>query len=63
MHHGLMFPKETHSQESLTYFAQQFTFQDDDAIAVTYPKSGQCAFSKHLLQCCLWCVVFLNRVH
>ncbi|XP_051920782.1 sulfotransferase family 2, cytosolic sulfotransferase 3 isoform X3 [Hippocampus zosterae] len=40
MHHGHMLPKETHSQESLTYFAQQFTFKDDDAIAVTYPKSG-----------------------
>ncbi|XP_061675991.1 sulfotransferase family 2, cytosolic sulfotransferase 3 [Syngnathoides biaculeatus] len=40
MYLGLMLPKETHSQESLTFFAQDFTFKDDDVIAVTYPKSG-----------------------
>ncbi|XP_061919503.1 sulfotransferase 2B1-like [Entelurus aequoreus] len=39
MHHGLMLPKETHCQESLA-FAQDFLFEDNDAIAVTYPKSG-----------------------
>ncbi|XP_057691514.1 sulfotransferase family 2, cytosolic sulfotransferase 3 isoform X2 [Corythoichthys intestinalis] len=39
-HHGLMLPKETHSRESLTFFAQEFSFKDDDTIAVTYPKSG-----------------------
>ena len=38
---GLMFPKETHSLESLK-FAQDFTFKDDDVLAVTYPKAGQC---------------------
>ncbi|XP_042281186.1 sulfotransferase family 2, cytosolic sulfotransferase 3 isoform X1 [Thunnus maccoyii] len=36
---GLMFPKETHSLESLK-FAQDFTFKDDDVLAVTYPKAG-----------------------
>lgn len=36
---GLLLPAETHSAESLK-FAQQFTFKDDDVIAVTYPKSG-----------------------
>lgn len=38
---GLIVPKETHSVESLT-FAQKFAFKDDDVVAVTYPKSGQC---------------------
>ncbi|XP_077371513.1 sulfotransferase 2B1-like isoform X2 [Festucalex cinctus] len=40
MHHGLVLPKETHSQESVRFFGQEFTFKDDDAVAVTYPKSG-----------------------
>ncbi|XP_068616394.1 sulfotransferase family 2, cytosolic sulfotransferase 3 [Brachionichthys hirsutus] len=37
--HGLLFPKETHSTESL-HFAQEFKFKDEDVVAVTYPKSG-----------------------
>ncbi|KAM9353900.1 sulfotransferase family 2, cytosolic sulfotransferase 3 isoform 1-T1 [Symphorus nematophorus] len=37
--HGLLLPKETHSLESLK-FGQEFTFKDDDVVAVTYPKSG-----------------------
>uniref|UniRef100_A0A3B3VD25 Uncharacterized protein n=1 Tax=Poecilia latipinna TaxID=48699 RepID=A0A3B3VD25_9TELE len=37
---GLLFPRETHSAESLK-FAQEFTLKDDDVLAVTYPKSGQ----------------------
>ncbi|XP_029307858.1 sulfotransferase family 2, cytosolic sulfotransferase 3 [Cottoperca gobio] len=36
---GLMFPKETHSLESLE-FAQEFKFKDEDVMAVVYPKSG-----------------------
>lgn len=45
--HGLLLPKETHDPESLK-FAQDFTFKDNDVLAVTYPKSGQCFFSlKH----------------
>ncbi|XP_023266163.1 sulfotransferase family cytosolic 2B member 1-like isoform X1 [Seriola lalandi dorsalis] len=38
-YHGLMLPKETHCSESLK-FAQEFTFQDNDVVAVTYPKAG-----------------------
>uniref|UniRef100_A0A3P9C1D6 Sulfotransferase n=1 Tax=Maylandia zebra TaxID=106582 RepID=A0A3P9C1D6_9CICH len=38
-YHGLIVPKETHSYESLE-FAQGFKFEDDDVLAVTYPKSG-----------------------
>ncbi|XP_067366281.1 sulfotransferase 2B1-like isoform X1 [Channa argus] len=38
-YHGLMVPRETHPQESLN-FAQEFSFKDDDVLAVTYPKSG-----------------------
>lgn len=41
--HGLLLPKETHDPESLK-FAQDFTFKDNDVLAVTYPKSGQCFF-------------------
>lgn len=37
--HGLFLPKETHSEDSLK-FAQEFSFKDDDVLAVTYPKSG-----------------------
>ncbi|XP_008430281.1 sulfotransferase family 2, cytosolic sulfotransferase 3 isoform X1 [Poecilia reticulata] len=36
---GLLFPRETHSAESLK-FAQEFTLKDDDVLSVTYPKSG-----------------------
>ncbi|XP_038567933.1 sulfotransferase family 2, cytosolic sulfotransferase 3 [Micropterus salmoides] len=39
LHHGLKLPKETHDLESLK-FAQEFTFKDEDVVAVTYPKSG-----------------------
>lgn len=39
--HGLLLPKETHDPGSLK-FAQDFTFKDNDVLAVTYPKSGQC---------------------
>ncbi|XP_044062568.1 sulfotransferase family 2, cytosolic sulfotransferase 3 isoform X2 [Siniperca chuatsi] len=39
LYHGLILPKETHSLESLK-FAQEFTFKDEDVVAVTYPKSG-----------------------
>ncbi|XP_069549203.1 sulfotransferase family 2, cytosolic sulfotransferase 3 isoform X1 [Brachyistius frenatus] len=39
LHHGLLFPRETHSSESLK-FAHEFKFKDDDVVAVTYPKSG-----------------------
>lgn len=42
--HGLKLPKETHDLDSLR-FANEFTFKDNDVVAVTYPKSGQC-FSK-----------------
>lgn len=41
--HGLLLPKETHDPQSLK-FAQDFTFKDNDVLAVTYPKSGQCFF-------------------
>lgn len=40
---GLLLPTETHSLASVK-FAQEFHFKDDDVIAVTYPKSGQCFF-------------------
>lgn len=40
-YHGFIVPTETHSSESLM-FAQDFTFKDDDVVAATYPKSGQC---------------------
>lgn len=41
LYRGQMVPKETHSLESLK-FAEEFKFKDDDVVAVTYPKSGQC---------------------
>lgn len=49
-YHGLIVPKETHSYESLE-FAQGFKFEDDDVLAVTYPKSGEsfCKTLKRLL--------------
>ncbi|KAM9309359.1 sulfotransferase family 2, cytosolic sulfotransferase 3 isoform 1-T1 [Pholidichthys leucotaenia] len=37
--HGLLFPKETHSYESLQ-LAQELKFKDDDVVAAVYPKSG-----------------------
>nr|XP_020488323.1 sulfotransferase family cytosolic 2B member 1-like [Labrus bergylta] len=39
LYHGLMLPTAAHSLESLK-FAQEFTFKDDDVLAVVYPKSG-----------------------
>ncbi|XP_070822533.1 sulfotransferase family 2, cytosolic sulfotransferase 3 isoform X1 [Chaetodon trifascialis] len=39
LYHGLILPKETHCTESLK-FVQEFTFKDEDVVAVTYPKSG-----------------------
>lgn len=50
--HGLMLPKETHDLESLK-FAHDFTFKDNDVLAVTYPKSGQFLFRlKHVATSC-----------
>lgn len=50
--HGLMIPKETHDLESLK-FAHDFTFKDNDVLAVTYPKSGQFLFRiKHVATSC-----------
>ncbi|XP_037310829.2 sulfotransferase family 2, cytosolic sulfotransferase 3 isoform X2 [Pungitius pungitius] len=39
LYHGLMLPTLTHSAESLK-FAQEFAFEDEDVVAVVYPKSG-----------------------
>ncbi|KAI5611996.1 sulfotransferase family 2, cytosolic sulfotransferase 3 [Silurus asotus] len=39
LYHGLYLPKIAHTEDSLKYF-ESFKFQDDDVIAVTYPKSG-----------------------
>ncbi|KAM9309360.1 sulfotransferase family 2, cytosolic sulfotransferase 3 isoform 2-T2 [Pholidichthys leucotaenia] len=38
-YHGLLLPPEAHSLESLEY-AQNFSVEDTDVFAVTYPKSG-----------------------
>ncbi|KAM4580115.1 sulfotransferase 2B1-like [Odontesthes bonariensis] len=38
-YHGILLPRETHSSESLK-FARGLKFEDDDVVAVTYPKSG-----------------------
>ncbi|XP_030604831.1 sulfotransferase 2B1-like [Archocentrus centrarchus] len=38
-YHGLLLPRENNSYESLK-FAQEFKFEDDDILVVTYPKSG-----------------------
>lgn len=50
VYHSFIVPKETHSSESLT-FAQEFTFKDNDVVAATYPKSGQCLSSKDSSLC------------
>ncbi|XP_058232315.1 LOW QUALITY PROTEIN: sulfotransferase 2B1-like [Hemibagrus wyckioides] len=39
LYHGLLLPTISHTDESLKYF-ESFQVQDDDVIAVTYPKSG-----------------------
>ncbi|KAK3541253.1 hypothetical protein QTP86_017972 [Hemibagrus guttatus] len=38
LYHGLLLPKIVHNDESLKYF-ESFQVQDDDVIAITYPKS------------------------
>lgn len=38
-----MFPKESHNEKSLEYF-EKFNLNDDDLIAITYPKSGKVFF-------------------
>uniref|UniRef100_A0A3Q0SJH5 Uncharacterized protein n=1 Tax=Amphilophus citrinellus TaxID=61819 RepID=A0A3Q0SJH5_AMPCI len=43
-YHGLLLPPEAHTMESLEY-AQNFSVEDTDVFAVTYPKSGMCLFS------------------
>lgn len=35
-----MLPKENHNENSLEYF-EKFIQNDDDVIAITYPKSGK----------------------
>lgn len=42
-YHNLLLPPEAHSLESLE-FAQNFSVQDTDVFAVTYPKSGAVLF-------------------
>ncbi|KAK3515336.1 hypothetical protein QTP70_017191, partial [Hemibagrus guttatus] len=39
LYHGLLLTKISHTDESLKYF-ESFQVQDDDVIAITYPKSG-----------------------
>lgn len=48
LYHGLLLPKETHSQESLDYM-QKLTFKDDDVVGVTYPKSGKITINREVL--------------
>uniref|UniRef100_A0A672GZQ5 Sulfotransferase n=1 Tax=Salarias fasciatus TaxID=181472 RepID=A0A672GZQ5_SALFA len=38
-HHGLALPSAAHSTQSLEFF-QNFSLEDTDVLAVTYPKSG-----------------------
>ncbi|KAJ0065920.1 hypothetical protein NL108_000170 [Boleophthalmus pectinirostris] len=38
-YHGLLLPNLTHSEKSLK-FVREFKFEDDDVLAVTFPKSG-----------------------
>lgn len=38
-YHGLLLPPVAHNLESLEY-AQNFSVEDTDVFAVTYPKSG-----------------------
>lgn len=39
-YHGLLLPPVAHTAESLEY-AQNFSVEDTDVFAVTYPKSGK----------------------
>ncbi|XP_066533511.1 sulfotransferase family 2, cytosolic sulfotransferase 3 isoform X2 [Hoplias malabaricus] len=39
IYHGIMLPTETHDHESIKYF-ENFQFQDQDIICVSFPKSG-----------------------
>lgn len=43
-YHGILLPPVAHSMESLEY-AQNFSVEDTDVFAVTYPKSGTVFFS------------------
>lgn len=47
-YHGLLLPDEVHSMESLE-FAKNFSVQDSDVFAVTYPKSGTVYSLSYLL--------------
>lgn len=42
---GLLLPSEAHNKESLE-FAQSFSVEDTDVLAVTYPKSGAVFISR-----------------
>uniref|UniRef100_A0A8C2WIE1 Uncharacterized protein n=1 Tax=Cyclopterus lumpus TaxID=8103 RepID=A0A8C2WIE1_CYCLU len=57
---GILLPPIAHSTESLQY-AEDFSVEDSDVFAVTYPKSGTVSFSQ-LLPYSLerWCT-FVNR--
>lgn len=39
-YHGLLLPPIAHTAESLDY-AKNFSVEDTDVLAVTYPKSGK----------------------
>lgn len=47
-YHGLLLPPSAHSMESLE-FAQNFSVEDTDVFAVTYPKSGRVYSFSYLL--------------